>query len=280
LLLENASPSAALAAMDQFAARLPGARCTTAFCAVLSPDTGELVYSSAGHPPPIMVLADGTTRFLDGARATPLGLSFDRSRPEQRETLPPRATLMLYTDGLVERRRESLDTGIARAVDLVAENRASALDDLAMQVMTRLAPGGGYQDDVALLLYRQPAPLEVDLPAEASHLAPTRAALKGWLTRAGMDDDQTLKVLIATGEALANAIEHGHRVLTEGNISLRAIALADRVHVTVVDAGSWKPPVAAAHRGRGIALMRALMQDVTIQQRATGTTVHMHTRIA
>ena len=95
-----------------------------------------------------------------------------------------------------------------------------------------------------------------------------------------MDADLTLKVLIATGEALANAIEHGHRQPTEGNIYLRAIALADRVHVTVVDAGSWKPPVAAAHRGRGIALMRALMQDVMIQPRATGTTVHMHTRIA
>jgi PAS domain S-box-containing protein len=280
LLLETPSPSAALVAMDQFATRLPGARCTTAFCAVLSPDTGELVYSSAGHPPPIMVLADGTTRLLDGARATPLGLSFDRSRPEHRETLPPRATVLLYTDGLVERRREPLDTGIARAVDLVAENRSSALDDLAMQVMSRLAPGDGYQDDVALLLYRQPAPLEIEFPAEASHLASTRAALKGWLSRAGMDEDQTLKVLIATGEALANAIEHGHRVAKEGAISLRAIAFADRVHVTVVDAGSWKPPVAAAHRGRGIALMRALMQDVTIQPRAGGTTVHMHTRIA
>jgi PAS domain S-box-containing protein len=280
LLLEERSPSGALLAMDRFATRLSGARCTTAFCAVLSPDTGELVYSSAGHPPPIMVLADGTTRLLDGARATPLGLSFDRSRPEHQETLPPRATLLLYTDGLVERRREPLDTGIARAVDLVAQNRSSALDDLAMQVMSRLAPGDGYQDDVALLLYRQPAPLELEFPAEASHLAPTRVALKGWLSRAGMDEDQTLKVLIATGEALANAIEHGHRVITEGAISLRAIALADRVHVTVVDAGSWKPPVAAAHRGRGIALMRALMQDVTISPRASGTTVHMHTRIA
>jgi anti-sigma regulatory factor (Ser/Thr protein kinase) len=227
-----------------------------------------------------MVLADGTTKLLDGARATPLGLSFDRSRPEYRETLSPRATLLLYTDGLVERRREPLDAGIARAVDLVQQNRDSALDDLAMQVMSRLAPGGGYQDDVALLLYRQPAPLEVEFPAEASQLAPTRAALKGWLSQAGMDADQTLKVLIATGEALANAIEHGHRALMEGTISLRATAFAGRVDVTVVDAGSWKTPVSAAHRGRGIALMRALMQDVIIQPRASGTTVHMHTRIA
>ena len=79
---------------------------------------------------PIMVHADGTTRLLDGARATPLGLSFDPSRPEHRETLPPRSTLLLYTDGLVERRREPLDTGIARAADLVQENRDTGLDDL------------------------------------------------------------------------------------------------------------------------------------------------------
>ncbi len=280
LLLERPNPSAALTALDHFAARLPGARCTTAFCAVLSPDTGELVYSSAGHPPPIMVHGDGTTRLLDGARATPLGLSFDPSRPEHRETLPPRSTLLLYTDGLVERRREALDAGIARAADLVQENRDTGLDDLAREVMSRLAPSSGYQDDVALLLYRQPAPLEVEFPAEASYLAETRAALKDWLGRAGVDDDQTLKVLIAAGEALANAIEHGHRHHAEGTISLRATALADRLQVTVIDAGSWKPPVAAAHRGRGISLMRALMHDVTIQPLASGTTVHMHARIA
>ena len=280
LLLEYPSPSAALTALDHFAARLPGARCTTAFCAVLSPDTGELVYSSAGHPPPIMVHADGTMRLLDGARATPLGLPFDPSRPEHRETLPPRSTLLLYTDGLVERRREALDAGIARAADLVQENRDTGLDDLAREVMSRLAPSDGYQDDVALLLYRQPPPLELDFPAEASYLTETRAALKDWLTRAGVDADQSLKVLIAAGEALANAIEHGHRHHTEGTISLRATALADRLQVTVIDAGSWKPPVKAAHRGRGITLMRALMHDVTIQPLATGTTVRMHARIA
>jgi PAS domain S-box-containing protein len=266
LLLEHPRPGAALTALDQFAARLPGARCTTAFCAVLSPDTGELVYSSAGHPPPVMVLADGTTRLLDGARATPLGLSFDRTRPEQIETLPPRSTLLLYTDGLVERRREPLDTGITRAAELLQQNRAST----------------GYQDDVALLLYRQPGPLEIELPADASHLAATRAALRGWLAQAGVDADQTLNVLIAAGEALANAIEHGHRDHTKGTVTLRVSALADRLVVTVVDTGTWKQPEAptAANRGRGIALMRALMNDVAIQPRATGTTVHMHARIA
>ncbi len=279
LLLERLSPGAALTALDQFAARLPGARCTTAFCAVLSPDTGELVYSSAGHPPPITVKADGTTQLLDLAGATPLGIFVDRSRPEHRETLPPRSTLLLYTDGLVERRREPLDTGISRAADLVQEHRNTGLDDLARQVMSRLAPSGGYQDDVALLLYRQPAPLEMEFPAEASHLAETRAALRDWLGRAGVDADQTLKVLIATGEALANSIEHGHRH-TEGTISLRATALADQLQVTVIDAGSWKTPVAAAHRGRGLSLMRALMHDVTIQLLPTGTTVQMLARIA
>ena len=105
LLLDNASPAAALAKLDRFAARLPGAQCTTAVCAVLDPDTGELVYSSAGHPPPILVHADGTTRMLEDGHTIALGIRPDWSRPEARVTMPARSTVLLYTDGLVERRR-------------------------------------------------------------------------------------------------------------------------------------------------------------------------------
>ncbi len=285
LLLEHPSPAAALTALDRFAARLPGARCTTAFCAVLTPETGELVYSSAGHPPPILVLADRSTELLEDASATPLGVPSSRARPEARKTMPARATLLLYTDGLIERRKESLDDGIARATDLVQDNSATALDGLADLIMSRLTPNGGYLDDVALLLYRQPAPLEVELAADVNELAPARAALRGWLTRAGVDDEQSLDVLIAVGEALANSIEHGHRENPEGKVSLRATALADRLHLTVIDTGTWKTPEAAepsptGYRGRGITLMRALMHDVTIHAEAGGTTVHMHARIA
>jgi len=282
LLLEQSSPSAALMALDRFAARLEGARCTTAFCAVLNPDTGEIVYSSAGHPPPILVNADRSTRLLDGAAATPLGLRYDRSRPEARETMPARSTLLLYTDGLIERRRESLDLGIRRATDLVKDNRDTALEGLADEIMSRLAPGDGYQDDVAVLLYRQPASLEIDIAADVGELASTRATLRSWLIRAGLDAEQTLDVLIAVGEAVANSIEHGHREHRDGTVRLRATALADRLHLTVVDTGSWRPPKAdpTSFRGRGIMLMRALMQDVTIEPGDSGTTVRMHTGIA
>ena len=126
-----------------------------------------------------------------------------------------------------------------------------------------------------------PRPLELKFPADVSHLAPTRAALRSWLTRARVDPDQTMNVLVAAGEAVANAIEHGHRDSPEGTISLAATALVDQVQLTITDTGSWKPPQPTPdpHRGRGITLMRGLMHDVTINPGAAGTTVHLSARI-
>jgi serine phosphatase RsbU (regulator of sigma subunit)/anti-sigma regulatory factor (Ser/Thr protein kinase)/transcriptional regulator with GAF, ATPase, and Fis domain len=281
LLLDHPSPSAVLAAMDRFAARLPGAQCTTAVCAVLDPDTGELVYSSAGHPPPVLVHADGTTAILDDGHSLVLGMRTDWPRPEARVTMAARSTLALYTDGLVERRRTDIEQGISRVASIVIDGRASTLNDLADQVMSDLAPGGGYQDDVVLLLYRQPAPLELEFPAHPDHLAPTRTALRRWLTRARVTPDQTTKVLIAAGEAVSNAIEHGHRHHPGGTITLGATALDDLVQLTITDTGTWKTPQPADYprRGRGITLMRGLMHDVTISPATAGTTVHLAARI-
>jgi serine phosphatase RsbU (regulator of sigma subunit)/GAF domain-containing protein/anti-sigma regulatory factor (Ser/Thr protein kinase) len=281
LLLGDPSPSAALSGMDRFAARLPGAQCTTAVCAVLNPDTGELVYSSAGHPPPILVYADGTTRMLHDAHTIALGIRPGWARPQAHVIMPARATLVLYTDGLVERRRMPLEHGISQVAELVQDGLAATLDGLANQIMSRLAPSGGYQDDVALLLYRHPAPLDLRFPADASHLAPTRTALRSWLTRAQLRPNETMSVLIAAGEAVANAIEHGHRDSPEGTISLGATMLADQVQLTITDTGSWEPPQPTTEppRGRGIALMRRLMHEVSIDSDGAGTTVHLSARI-
>ncbi|WP_264990575.1 SpoIIE family protein phosphatase, partial [Mycobacterium kiyosense] len=156
LLFENHSPAAALSGMDRFAARLPGAQCTTAVCGVLDPATGELVYSSAGHPPPILVLADGTVQILDEGHTIALGVRRDWARPEARVILPARSTLVLYTDGLVERRRTLLEDGIFRVAAVVGEAETVSLDGLADEIMARVEPAGGYQDDVVLLLHRHP----------------------------------------------------------------------------------------------------------------------------
>jgi anti-sigma regulatory factor (Ser/Thr protein kinase) len=260
---------------------LPGAQCTTAVCAVLNPVTGELVYSSAGHPPPILVYADGTIELLDGGHTIALGMRQDWPRPEAHITVPGGATLLLYTDGLVERRQSALQQGISRTATVVRDLRASHLNELADEVMSRLAPDGGYQDDVVLLLYRHPGPLELTFPAHADQLAGTRTALRSWLSQARLDAHQAMDVLIAAGEAVGNAIEHGHRDRPGGVVSLRATALVDQVQVTITDTGSWRFPSPSTdiRRGRGITLMRRLMNNVTINHGSAGTTVHLSTRI-
>jgi anti-sigma regulatory factor (Ser/Thr protein kinase) len=228
-----------------------------------------------------MVHADQTVELLEDGRTIPLGSQLSPVRGDATVVLPPRATLLLYTDGLIERRRESLDRGISRAADVVVDHRATALDELADLVMARLTPDGGYLDDVAVLLYRQPAQLELEIPAEPTELAPTRAVMRKWLSRAGVSPDQSLNVLIAVGEALANAIEHGHRDRRGGTVSVRAMAVGDRLRVVIADAGSWKTPEPEAnpHRGRGITLMRGLVNEVSISPGPQGTTVAMDVRI-
>ena len=281
LLLQETGPARTLMALDHFAAGIPGALCTTVFCGVLDPESGHLVYSSAGHPPAILAHPDGTTVLLDQGGSTPLAVRPGVRRPEAECDLPARATLLMYTDGLVERRRRPLTAGIDQAGEAVQAGRESALDDLATQVMDRLAPAGGYDDDVALLLYRHPAPLELTFPAESSRLAPVRKTLRGWLNQCGLPPQAVQSVLVAVGEACANAIEHGYCGSAPDEVSLRAEALVGDLYLTVADTGHWKAPEpdVNAHRGRGVALMRAMMQQVTITPGPDGTTVDMHLRI-
>ncbi|MDQ2588334.1 SpoIIE family protein phosphatase [Saccharothrix yanglingensis] len=282
LLLQDVGPARTLMALDHFAAGVPGAVCTTVFCGVLDPGTGHLVYSRAGHPPAILAHPDGTTRLLEDGGSTPLAVRPGARRPEAECTLPPRATLLMYTDGLVERRRRPLTAGIDQAGEAVQEGRDTALDDLATQVMTRLAPADGYDDDVALLLYRHPAPLDLSFPAEAAQLAPVRKSLRGWLNQCGLPPHTVQSVLIAAGEACANAVEHGHRHTPHDPVRLRAETLVGDLYLSVTDTGRWKTPRPDLdqHRGRGVALMRALMQRVTITPGPAGTTVDMHLRIS
>ena len=282
LLLQRLDPADTLAGLDRFAAGLDGARTTTAYAAIVDTRTGEMTYSIAGHPPPVVVTADGTTVLLDDARSLPLGVRRDVCRPVATFTVPDGATALLYTDGLIERRQVSVDAGISHVTELLSRQRDLGLVALADRLMDAMAPDGGYLDDVAILLYRRTAPLELSFPARPEEIAPARAVLRGWLAQAGVEAQLSYDVLLAAGEAVGNAVEHGGRDGLGSAITLRADAAGTELRLSVTDTGRWKPPdpVANSHRGRGIMLMRALMDDVAVKPGENGTSVSMSVSLA
>jgi serine phosphatase RsbU (regulator of sigma subunit) len=154
LLLESRSPAHVLSALDRFADLIPGASVSTVFCAVVDPVTGTLRYSSAGHVPGIVVDADGSARLLEEAGSLPLAVVVERDRPEADVVLAPGSTLLLYTDGFVERREETLDEGIDRAVEALVAGRSLLVEDLAQALRRKLLEDAP-DDDVAFLLYRR-----------------------------------------------------------------------------------------------------------------------------
>lgn len=101
------------------------------------------------------------------------------------------------------------------------------------------------------------------------------------MDRCGLSWDTAQGILVAAGEACANAIEHGYRDTPPGAIRLRLEATAGELFLSVTDTGRWRPPRPEADpmRGRGIKLMRAIMRKVTFLPSPHGTTVDMHMRI-
>ncbi|MEV4055271.1 SpoIIE family protein phosphatase [Amycolatopsis sp. NPDC049688] len=282
LLLEASSPAQALAALDRFAWRLPGALCTTVFCGVLDPAAGTLTYSSAGHLPATLVHRDGSAQLLDDAGSVPLAVRIAAPRPEAKAVVPIGSLLMLYTDGLVERRREALDDGMDRATTVAHDTRDAELGDLAATLMDRLRPADGYEDDVAVLLYRRSVPaLDFEFAADPDHLASTRHWLRAWLENAAIEPDLTQDVLVAAGEACANAVEHAYLGGAGATARLTARLTGGHLVVTVTDRGRWKQPPPDNHvlRGRGVPMMEALADTVAFRHDAAGTTVTLEWRI-
>ncbi|MFI0541439.1 PP2C family protein-serine/threonine phosphatase [Streptomyces sp. WSLK1-3] len=148
-------PARALEALGLYARSVEGAESTTAATAFIDWDDHTLTYSCAGHLPPALLHPDGTVSFLDGATDPPLGASPEHAtRPQATTPFEEGATLVLYTDGLVERRTEDIDTGLARLTDALARHRHAGPEELADALLTDLLPPTGNADDTALVVIR------------------------------------------------------------------------------------------------------------------------------
>ncbi|MEU4837130.1 ATP-binding protein [Nocardia testacea] len=121
-----------------------------------------------------------------------------------------------------------------------------------------------------------PTRWELQFPARADRLAEVRHRTQEWLAHCPLGEEQAYDVLLAIGEACANAIEHGHRG-DGGTIRLRLEHEAGGLHITVADHGRWKSPDPRPDqvRGRGMAIIRALVPEVEVIVSAGGTTVEM-----
>ncbi|MEU6349720.1 SpoIIE family protein phosphatase [Streptomyces sp. NPDC047072] len=148
-------PAQALEVLGRYAHVIKGAESATAVSAFIDFDLSTITYSSAGHPPPMLVHADGRVECLDRATDPPLDARPDPiPRPQATTTFGEDATLVLYTDGLVERRREDIDTGLDRLADSLARHREDDPEQLADAVLEELLPPGGATDDTALVIVR------------------------------------------------------------------------------------------------------------------------------
>jgi anti-sigma regulatory factor (Ser/Thr protein kinase) len=280
--LDGVPPGAVLAKLDRLVEQLQDDRMTTLVYAVIEADWTSVRFASAGHLPALVVAPDGSSEFLWGGRSTPLGVRVEGAYEEGTATLAPGSTLVLYTDGLVEVRGEELDDGLERLRSAVAAGPADP-DALCDHVIESLLGSRPASDDVALLALRTlPLPQEhmrLDLPTDSSSLRYGRRMLARWLEQAGATEKEVWEIQLAAHEAFANAIEHAYR-FRDAVVQLDAQVADGVVALTVSDTGDWRGEPVDDERGKGMGLMRGLMDTVTVNGGQGGTRVELRRRLS
>ncbi len=141
--------------LGRYAHVVDGAESATVVTTFVDFDRHVITYSSAGHPPPVLLHHDGRVEFLDRATDPPLDARPDpQPRPEASTVFSPGRPSSLYTDGLIERRREDIDVGLLRLAESLRHHGALDPEPLADTVLRELLPPGGATDDTALVVVR------------------------------------------------------------------------------------------------------------------------------
>jgi anti-sigma regulatory factor (Ser/Thr protein kinase) len=255
---ERRSAAVLLEELDRVARDLPGSNRTAALCLTLDP-AGVVRWASAGCAPPLAVGPDGA-RPLQGAPGDLLGGPSRRPPAQAEEVLAAGTTLVLGCPGP------------AGLTDAVAPHHGLAPDALAAALTEQLSTGRG---STLLLARLMPAPLGQRLPAEPRRLAAVRRTVAAWSAQAALSDDTTADLQLLLSEAATNAVEHAYRDAEGGEFVYAVRRRPDSgIRVTVEDFGRWLPPPDdPGYRGRGLAVIHNLADEVSLDISEHGTRI-------
>ncbi|MFF1459485.1 PP2C family protein-serine/threonine phosphatase [Streptomyces sp. NPDC058330] len=151
-----ASPGATLGRLDRIMLATGGHAVTTACVCRLEPvhDGWLMRWSNAGHPPPLVLLPDGDACYLEAEPGVPLGVDADLGRPDHTYALAPGSTVIMYTDGVVERHDQPLQRGLDSLAATARQLVGKPLEQLCGALADHY-PGDGH-DDMAVLVLRVP----------------------------------------------------------------------------------------------------------------------------
>jgi PAS domain S-box-containing protein len=246
---------------------------------VLDRETGEVAFSAAGHPPPLVITPDGP-RFLEGGRSVPIGAADPAVFREETDVIEPGSTLLLYTDGLVERRDTPLDERLEQLAAAVGP-ADDGLSVLCERVLDAVLGEGEPSDDVAILAVRPLSAtggrISLTLPAEPGSLATLRRRLARFLHNTGASEMEHYELTLTICEAAGNAIEHAYGP-GDATYEVEVRVEGDEVVAIVRDSGQWRAK-RGEHRGRGLSIIEELMDEVSVDRDERGTSVKMRRRV-
>jgi GAF domain-containing protein/anti-sigma regulatory factor (Ser/Thr protein kinase) len=273
--VERLKPSSVLARLNRLADEVLETSFATLAYMALEPDTGMCRFSSAGHPPPAVAYPDGRVEFLENGRGLPLGTGLRTNYRQETFELPAGSVVVLYTDGLVERRGRSIDEGL-EALRAAMVEAPKDPDRLLEHILEKVVGNDERGDDIALLAVRllpvAPRPLDLRVAGDLRSMDLVRDAMRAWLRGVELRPSEVEDVVLATWEACANAIEHAVEP-TARCVVVRAWLDDASVRVTVSDTGRWSPRTERLDRGLGLRLMESLVSTMEIDESEDGTTV-------
>jgi PAS domain S-box-containing protein len=271
--LDGLSPSAALRRVNRHLC-LEGTGMVTAVSATLDLANDKLVYATAGHPAAYVSSRTGRIDRMT-ASGLPLGLFAQSTYTEVERQVETGELIVLYTDGLVENDRD-LEQGERALEAAIGAEAQTTSPNPALSILHRMISGTP-KDDVAILtigLLRWPVDrIDIEAPAVPASARMLRQSLRRLTAGVGLDEQRAFGLLVAAGEAISNVIEHAYG-LREGLVHVTGKRIGDRLVVEIQDTGRWRTPRSEG-RGRGLALMRSIVDDADVQADQSGTTVRL-----